>query len=660
MKKKTQEIPLTEEKSYFDGSAWGYIGYSLLSKFVTLITLGLAYPWMLCMRQRWQARHTVINGNRQVFDGKGVQLIGRYLLWWFLSAITFGIYGIWMGLALKKWKAKHTHLQGQTDNNSYFDGGIGGYIGIRLLSGWIKMATLGIGSAWANKLVLDWETRHTVVDSRRLIFTGTGGNLFVKYLLWGFLTTITLGIFALFVPVKTLRWQTEHTIDHAHTMEALLKRSEQKSAAHTDGVAMKTCRMQDDMEIVRAGVTDTIPEETLRGLAESGSRGAQYAYVTRFSRGDVTQEPFAGFVKSSAQQGFAPAMYLYVSSGLCVLPEETEAMIQGAAEKGVPGAMHLYLQHLQDKALKSNQYADLQQAAHWHDVLVESGETMQQQEEEKHLRCIQAMRKIESAKSARKASTAGKVVVIILVALAALTMLAALITGAIMLLKGMRSDGIGIPGAGQGLSQSAGEGKGNFVEDIFDIFGGRKDPYTGGWGASAGDAQMGVVSKPGNNWTDPVGTDPAEGTQPADLEEIFLQLSGTWTYHDNPYEQDYRLVQYSFAPDGTVIDDGMTIAPEDEDWAEYTINGVRYAMLSGGWGDTGTYTLQQEEDRYLLKIVFPENVQTGRRETTAYMRILDEETIELDFTPFDSYMGIYIAKKCDMITYIDTVLNTGE
>ena len=127
------------EKSYFSGSFWGLLGYNFLVAFVSMLTLGIAFPWMCCVKQRWVARNTVICGKRMQFDGTGAQLIGKYLLWSFLTIITFGIYGFWLSLSIKKWITKHTHFEGEKDNNSYFDGGIGGFIGYRLLKGLIVL-----------------------------------------------------------------------------------------------------------------------------------------------------------------------------------------------------------------------------------------------------------------------------------------------------------------------------------------------------------------------------------------------------------------------------------------------------------------------------------------------------------------------------------------
>ena len=108
---------MEDNKSYFDGGYWAYIGYHLLTNFITLITLGLAYPWMRCMLERWEAKHTVVCGKRKYFDGKGSGLFGKYILWWFLTVITLGIYGLWLSIVMRKWVAKHTHFEGEEDNN---------------------------------------------------------------------------------------------------------------------------------------------------------------------------------------------------------------------------------------------------------------------------------------------------------------------------------------------------------------------------------------------------------------------------------------------------------------------------------------------------------------------------------------------------------------
>lgn len=96
--------------SYFDGGLLQLIGWKLLGFFVTVLTAGICYPWALCKVYGWEARHTVINGNRLRFDGTAMQLFGNWLKWLLLTVITAGIYGFWVGIKIKKWKTKHTHF----------------------------------------------------------------------------------------------------------------------------------------------------------------------------------------------------------------------------------------------------------------------------------------------------------------------------------------------------------------------------------------------------------------------------------------------------------------------------------------------------------------------------------------------------------------------
>ena len=97
-------------ESKFTGGLFSLIINSLLCALLTVITLGLAYPWAMCMRERWIASHTYIDGKQLVFDGTGMQLIGNYIKWLILTVITLGIYAFWLTIKLKQWKVKHTHF----------------------------------------------------------------------------------------------------------------------------------------------------------------------------------------------------------------------------------------------------------------------------------------------------------------------------------------------------------------------------------------------------------------------------------------------------------------------------------------------------------------------------------------------------------------------
>ncbi len=99
--------------SKFDGGLLGLIGISILAGLLTIITLGIGTPWAVCLKERWYAKHTIIDGKRLIFDGKGGQLLGNYIKWWLLTIITLGIYSLWLTINMKKWVVKHTHLGGE-------------------------------------------------------------------------------------------------------------------------------------------------------------------------------------------------------------------------------------------------------------------------------------------------------------------------------------------------------------------------------------------------------------------------------------------------------------------------------------------------------------------------------------------------------------------
>ena len=100
----------TTKESKFTGSLLGLIGINLLQALIIILTFGLAAPWAICMKERWIARHTIIDGRQLVFDGTGGQLFGNYIKWFLLTLITLGIYGFWLDIKMKQWITKHIHM----------------------------------------------------------------------------------------------------------------------------------------------------------------------------------------------------------------------------------------------------------------------------------------------------------------------------------------------------------------------------------------------------------------------------------------------------------------------------------------------------------------------------------------------------------------------
>lgn len=100
---------MENKESKFTGGLLGQIGINLLQALLIGLTFGLAAPWAICIKERWIAKHTIIDGKQLTFDGNGGQLFGNYIKWFLLTIITFGIYSFWLSIKMKQWVVKHTH-----------------------------------------------------------------------------------------------------------------------------------------------------------------------------------------------------------------------------------------------------------------------------------------------------------------------------------------------------------------------------------------------------------------------------------------------------------------------------------------------------------------------------------------------------------------------
>ena len=94
---------------------------------------------------------------------------------------------------------------------SYFDGGLLQLIGWSLLGILITMCTLGICYPWACCMIYRWKTKHTVINGRRLRFTGTAMQLFGNWIKWLILCVITLGIYSFWLNIALQKWIVKHT-----------------------------------------------------------------------------------------------------------------------------------------------------------------------------------------------------------------------------------------------------------------------------------------------------------------------------------------------------------------------------------------------------------------------------------------------------------------
>lgn len=209
-----------KQPSVFTGGMLANFGINLATVLATLCTLGIAYPFLVCWRERWIAKHTYINGYKLCFDGNGMQLFGKYIIWLLLSVVTLGIYYILcVAVRLEAWRTKHTHFDGivcnddenDSNNKSKFDGTWLQLLGVKWLTNFVTVITLSFGMYWAHCYKQRWFAKHKEIDGCRFYFTGTGLQYFGKCIVWFLLTIVTFGIYSLWLTIKSKKWTVSHT-----------------------------------------------------------------------------------------------------------------------------------------------------------------------------------------------------------------------------------------------------------------------------------------------------------------------------------------------------------------------------------------------------------------------------------------------------------------
>jgi uncharacterized membrane protein YjgN (DUF898 family) len=98
-----------------------------------------------------------------------------------------------------------------------FDGGAATFVGTALLGALITLVTAGVCYPFALVLMERWRAKHSFIDGRPLVFTGSAWGLFGHWLKWLLLSFLTAGIYLLWVIPRITQWKWEHTdFDPAH------------------------------------------------------------------------------------------------------------------------------------------------------------------------------------------------------------------------------------------------------------------------------------------------------------------------------------------------------------------------------------------------------------------------------------------------------------
>jgi len=235
-----------DHKFTFHGSYTQYLGLSLYNLLLTVVTLGLYYPWAKCAIRNFLMQETEVDGSRFEWHGTGKEMfkgfIKAYLIFGtLLLTIQFGpmflppslvlwvIFGAYLLLiafiplaihGMMRYRLSRTSLRG-----IHF-----GYRGV--LKDFYKKTSLdflwtiisfGIYSSWLQVNLRKYVLKHSKYGNVSAKFTASGGDLFGLTIVQSLLIMITLYIYIPWAIIKFFKFYVEHTIIIQEEKEYQLK-----------------------------------------------------------------------------------------------------------------------------------------------------------------------------------------------------------------------------------------------------------------------------------------------------------------------------------------------------------------------------------------------------------------------------------------------------
>jgi uncharacterized membrane protein YjgN (DUF898 family) len=160
---------------------------------LSLITLGIGYPFFYVSFLKWVYSQIKINGRGIVFSATGGQYFLKNLIWILLSIITLGIYGILcVPRNYCKFFIENTHFEGEEGGKSEFLGGRIEFLLVLLASG-------PLAFVFGPPIVLSYVFGNSIIDGKKLSFHLNGLSLWAQTVYWSVVSFITLGFFYILV-----------------------------------------------------------------------------------------------------------------------------------------------------------------------------------------------------------------------------------------------------------------------------------------------------------------------------------------------------------------------------------------------------------------------------------------------------------------------------
>jgi len=159
----------------------------LILGLLSLITLGIGFPFFYVNYLRWVYSKTKINGRGIVFSASGGQYFVKVLIWLLLSIVTVGIYTILCyPRAYCKFFIEHTHFEDGSGISEFR----GGRIEFLLI-----LLACPFAFVFGPPIVLSYVFGNSIIDGKKLSFHLDGLALWAQLVYWTVMGIITLGFY---------------------------------------------------------------------------------------------------------------------------------------------------------------------------------------------------------------------------------------------------------------------------------------------------------------------------------------------------------------------------------------------------------------------------------------------------------------------------------
>jgi uncharacterized membrane protein YjgN (DUF898 family) len=215
----------------FKGSGSTLFGLTIVNTILTVITLGIYYPWAKAKYLKYYYQNFYMSGDNFSFHGTGAEMFKGFIKAFIFIVVIVALYAGLLALKLTalgiiiyvlgclviapiamhgtmryrmaktSWRSIHFGYRGNfTDLMKMYFKGLG-----------LTIITLGIYASWFEADLRAYIFKHIRFGNVRLGFDGTGTDLFIINLKGLILTAITLGIYSFWYMSELFNYYYRHT-----------------------------------------------------------------------------------------------------------------------------------------------------------------------------------------------------------------------------------------------------------------------------------------------------------------------------------------------------------------------------------------------------------------------------------------------------------------